>query len=90
MDFGYNISFKALDRGIVEVIGPFGIVRTIGNLTRIITNLQSGYIYHYAFIMFTGITLFISLISLSGYISSILDVTLYFIFMLALIIYSLV
>ena len=90
LDFGYNISFKALDRGIVEVIGPFGIVRTIGNLTRIITNLQSGYIYHYAFIMFTGITLFISLISLSGYISSILDVTLYFIFMLALIIYSLV
>lgn len=90
LDFGYNISFKTLDRGIIEVIGPYGIVKTISNLTRIITNLQSGYIYHYAFIMFIGMTLFISLISLSDYISSILDVTLYFIFMLALIFYSLI
>ena len=90
LDFGYNISFKTLDRGIIEVIGPFGIVKTIGNLTKLITNLQSGYIYHYAFIMFTGMTLFISLISLSSYISSIFDITLYFIFMLALIFYSLI
>lgn len=90
LDFGYNISFKTLDRGIIEVIGPYGIVKTIGNLTRVITNLQSGYIYHYAFIMFTGMTLFISLISLSSYISPIFDITLYFIFMLALIFYSLI
>jgi NADH-ubiquinone oxidoreductase chain 5 len=90
LDFGYNISFKALDRGIVEVIGPYGIVKTISNLTRIISNLQSGYIYHYAFIMFIGITLFISLISLSDYISYMFDATLYFLFVLSLIFYSLI
>jgi len=89
-DFGYNISFKALDRGIVEVIGPYGIVKTVNNLTRIITNLQSGYIYHYAFVMFVGLTLFITFIGLSNFISSILDVVLYFIFILTLVFYSLI
>jgi len=64
LDFGYNISFKILDRGIIEVIGPMGSVYTIKSITQKTVNLQSGYVYHYAFIMFISLILLITLIGL--------------------------
>jgi NADH-ubiquinone oxidoreductase chain 5 len=64
LDFGYNISFKIIDRGIIELIGPYGVVKLIYKFTNIIKNLQSGYVYHYGFIIFIGLSLFIGLIGL--------------------------
>jgi NADH-ubiquinone oxidoreductase chain 5 len=58
---GYHISFKLLDRGLFELIGPLGLVRLISNLIKKISNLQSGLIYHYIFIMILGLTFFILL-----------------------------
>ena len=28
MDFGYQISWKAIDKGCLEVLGPFGVAAT--------------------------------------------------------------
>lgn len=64
LDFGYNIGFKTLDRGFIEWLGPYGLVRIISLLTKKINSLQTGYIYHYGFIMFIGLILFISIIGL--------------------------
>lgn len=64
LDFGYNIGFKTLDRGIIEVIGPYGLVNSISSLTKRINSLQTGYIYHYGFIMFIGLIIFVSFIGL--------------------------
>jgi NADH-ubiquinone oxidoreductase chain 5 len=64
LDFGYNIGFKTLDRGFIELIGPFGLVQLINNITKKINSLQTGYVYHYGFIMFIGLILFISFIVL--------------------------
>jgi NADH-ubiquinone oxidoreductase chain 5 len=55
---GYNISFKLLDRGLFELIGPLGLTRLISSLIYKVSNLQSGLIYHYIFIMILGLTFF--------------------------------
>jgi NADH-ubiquinone oxidoreductase chain 5 len=55
---GYHISFKLLDRGLFELMGPLGIIRLISNLIKKVSNLQSGLIYHYIFIMILGLTFF--------------------------------
>jgi NADH-ubiquinone oxidoreductase chain 5 len=55
MYFGYHISFKLIDRGFLELIGPLGIVRFLKELTKKISLLQSGLIYHYVFSIIFGL-----------------------------------
>jgi len=55
----YFITFKMLDRGLFEIVGPTGLVRIVNNLSRGISNFQSGYLYHYAFIMILSLVLII-------------------------------
>lgn len=64
-DFGYETSFKSFDKGLLEIVGPTGIMRTFGNLLTEIRNLQSGFVYHYALLMLIGLTMFISIIGIS-------------------------
>lgn len=63
--FGYNISFKAIDKGALELLGPTGISITIKDFSYQIIKIQSGFIYHYAFMMLIGLTFLLSIISLS-------------------------
>lgn len=49
--FGYNVSFLTLDKGLFEMIGPFGIIAVLQNLARMTIYLNTGYIYHYALFM---------------------------------------
>ena len=77
--FGYHISFKLVDRGILELFGPLGITRGLSVLTKKTSNLQSGLIYHYVFMMILGITFFILLFTLSMHLkASLLIVFFYF------------
>lgn len=55
--FGYNISFKLLDRGLIETMGPLGIVRSIKTTIRYMSKLQTGMIYHYILMMVIAIVL---------------------------------
>jgi len=57
MQFGYEVSFKALDKGAIEILGPYGISKMITNSK--VSKLQSGFIYHYALIMLIGLTFLI-------------------------------
>jgi NADH:ubiquinone oxidoreductase subunit 5 (subunit L)/multisubunit Na+/H+ antiporter MnhA subunit len=43
----YNFVYLFFDKGIIEVIGPYGIVYKLYNCIRNFQNLQSGYIYHH-------------------------------------------
>jgi len=65
LNFGYNVSFKKLDKGCFEIIGPHGIVSKISKLTRQSSVLQSGMVYHYAYATLIGATFFISIVALS-------------------------
>ena len=64
LDFGYSVSFKRLDKGCFEIIGPHGIVSSISQVTRQSRVLQSGMVYHYAYTMLIGLTFYITVIGL--------------------------
>ena len=58
--FGYFVTFKGIDKGIVEMFGPYGIITTFTGLSKGASKLQTGFIYHYAFIMIFGIIFFLT------------------------------
>jgi NADH:ubiquinone oxidoreductase subunit 5 (subunit L)/multisubunit Na+/H+ antiporter MnhA subunit len=55
--FGYSVSYKVVDRGIFEVLGPHGLSTVISKKALNIYKLQTGYLYHYTFIILIGSTL---------------------------------
>jgi NADH-ubiquinone oxidoreductase chain 5 len=62
--FGYNISYKLIDKGFVEFLGPTGLSYNILNISRKSKIFQSGKINQYAFMIFFFIFLFVTLNSL--------------------------
>ena len=62
----YTYMYKDIDRGIIEKLGPFGLIFIIKNAIIILKNLQSGFISHYLFLFVICIIfiLFIILINI--------------------------
>jgi proton-translocating NADH-quinone oxidoreductase chain L len=54
--FGYFISFKLIDRSLLEILGPLGLIRLFKVFTKKISSFQSGLIYHYIFCIIVGLT----------------------------------
>jgi len=54
------------DGKIIDGIGPDGIAARVTDLARRASQLQSGYLYHYAFVMMIGIAAFVSFFFLTG------------------------
>jgi NADH-ubiquinone oxidoreductase chain 5 len=44
--FGYIISFRLVDKGALEVLGPYGFVFFFPNLSKQLLSLQSGRVYN--------------------------------------------
>jgi proton-translocating NADH-quinone oxidoreductase chain L len=61
--FGYFISFRGIDKGIVEMFGPYGVATTFTDLSKRTSKLQTGFIYHYAFVMIVGIIFLLTLLT---------------------------
>jgi len=80
LDFGYHISWKTLDKGWFEVLGPYGIIHTFPKWSRRLGTLQSGLIPHYAVLMVLGLTLAITCIALWDVLEGFVDPRLYFLF----------
>lgn len=59
LDFGYHISFKLIDKGLLDEIGPYGLISIISKLTTFVTSIQTGIIYNYALLMFVSVLLLI-------------------------------
>jgi NADH-ubiquinone oxidoreductase chain 5 len=78
LSFGYQVSFRTLDKGMIEILGPYGIALTFQSLSQNMKKIQSGFIYHYAFTMLLGLTFLITLIGLWDFISFWIDNRLYF------------
>jgi len=51
---GYNTTFKVLDRGLIEIFGPFGLSETVKVLSRRLVLMNTGYIYHSLFIILSS------------------------------------
>jgi hypothetical protein len=54
MNFGYRISFQTLDKGNIEVFGAFGSSGRLTQLSKNLSSLHSGLIFHYSFAMIIG------------------------------------
>ena len=55
LKFGYHVSYKTIDRGFIEMVGPFGLSKTVLKKSQSLSNLQTGSVYDYALWMFVGV-----------------------------------
>ena len=62
LNISYHFAYKDMDRGLIEKVGPSGIVHSVRYTFNKINALQSGQIYHYLFLLFffTVLLVFIS------------------------------
>jgi proton-translocating NADH-quinone oxidoreductase chain L len=88
LSFGYHTSFKTLDKGVFEILGPFGISILFQRFTSHISKLQSGMIYHYAVVMLIGLTLLITIVGLWDFLELFIDNKLYFIYLISFVFYN--
>lgn len=54
--FGYSVSYKFVDRGIFEILGPTGLTIFFSKIAFNIHKMQSGYLYHFTFSILVSIT----------------------------------
>lgn len=57
-------TFKDVDRGVVEILGPLGLVRFFNFIKNKVISLQSSYVYNYVFLIIIGLTFFLTYIFL--------------------------
>ena len=58
---GYSTSYKAMDRGIFEVLGPMGLSFIVLKISYNLHKMQTGYIFHSTLAILIGSALFFSL-----------------------------
>lgn len=73
LNFAFYTTFKNLDRGFIELLGPFGFSILIPNISSLFSNLHTGKITHYIFFL-----MFFLCIILNNYIFYKLHLVLFF------------
>ena len=58
--------WKTGDGTIIDGIGPDGVAARVIDITNRVVKLQTGYIYHYAFVMLIGVALIITYFIFAG------------------------
>ena len=61
-NLSYDQTYKQLDKGLFEYIGPFGFSSIIYKKSLSFSTTQSGNVYHYAFVIFFSFILLISIL----------------------------
>jgi hypothetical protein len=51
MNFGYNVSFLAIDKGFIEQLGPTGFAKGLFNLSFNFSALQKGLLFNTIFLI---------------------------------------
>ena len=57
LNFGYHTSFKLFDAGWIAYLGPYGIASTVTSVSKKFSQLQTGFVYHYAFIILVALVI---------------------------------
>lgn len=66
LNVGYFNTYKDLDRGVFEILGPHGLSSRLWRRTQIVTSRQTGHIYHYGLIRLTGVLLLLGISQFGG------------------------
>jgi NADH-ubiquinone oxidoreductase chain 5 len=65
--YAYFISYKIVDRGLVEMFGPLGISSFVfHSISKTLKHLQNGAIYQYVLFLFSGVFIIIVVVSYSN------------------------
>ena len=67
LKISYNYTYKMMDKGLIELFGPYGLINFFSFLSLKIIKIQTGYIYHYSLLMFISLIFLISLLFFSFY-----------------------
>ena len=59
--FGYSMSYKFIDRGIFELLGPTGLSFMNVGLGSNLYRSQTGYMYHYTYSILVSFTVLLAL-----------------------------
>ena len=51
LKIGYNVTYKMVDKGLIEICGPYGLASFFSFLSRQISLFQTGYIFHYSLLI---------------------------------------
>jgi len=78
--FGYNVSYKIIDRGIIEIFGPMGLSSFISTSSIKLVKLQSSYIYHYTFLILVGSTVLLGFRQSLFLLNDVIDYKILFVF----------
>jgi NADH-ubiquinone oxidoreductase chain 5 len=63
----YTITFKTIDRGLIEFFGPLSIVRLINKISLIFSFMQTGFIYNYIFVILLSVIFIFSILFISSF-----------------------
>nr|YP_008519367.1 NADH dehydrogenase subunit 5 [Microchloropsis salina]AGI48946.1 NADH dehydrogenase subunit 5 [Microchloropsis salina]AHX25028.1 NADH dehydrogenase subunit 5 [Microchloropsis salina] len=56
----YNLTYKQIDRGLIESLGPFGLTRLVSKIALNLKVLQTGFFYHYTLAMVFSLISFLA------------------------------
>nr|YP_010199553.1 NADH dehydrogenase subunit 5 [Crassiphycus birdiae]UAD89411.1 NADH dehydrogenase subunit 5 [Crassiphycus birdiae] len=62
LNFGYLVSFKNLDRGFIELVGPYGFSKLIPTWSHLFSKFQTGQLSHYLFFIVLGVCIFLIIV----------------------------
>lgn len=57
----YTLTFKVIDRGLIEFFGPLSIVRLVNKTSTAFSFFQTGFLYNYIFVMILGLIVLIKI-----------------------------
>jgi NADH-ubiquinone oxidoreductase chain 5 len=88
LKIGFQITYKQIDKGLIEFIGPLGFSNFFLFLSERIVKLQSGFIHQYATIFFSGLIFLLVKIMLTFSFLFFPDLNLCVFFLLAMIFFQ--
>jgi NADH-ubiquinone oxidoreductase chain 5 len=56
----YHVTYKQIDRGLIEALGPFGLTRLVSKIAFSLRLLQTGFFYHYTLAMVISLVSFLT------------------------------
>jgi NADH-ubiquinone oxidoreductase chain 5 len=81
----YHLTYKQVDRGLIESLGPFGLTRLVSKIALSLKVLQTGFFYHYTLAMVLSLISFLAYFRLESSTFILLsDARLWFLFVVAI------
>lgn len=62
LKIGYNVTYKMIDKGLIEMCGPYGLISIFSFLSQQIVSIQTGFIYHYSLLILISVIFLINII----------------------------